>query len=409
MFSSVMIHPVDWIKALSSALELSVTGISEHHHRTAIIARNIGVELELTQNQLEILIYASLLHDIGAASNWHEKHFIVHNDDDMMVFNHAEAGYNILKDSPQLGLLAGPIRYHHDRFCGGNPSGFTGTEIPLLSRIIHIADRIEVQIDNSQHILKQRDNIINNLETNGYFDPEIVNAVRNAGKNECFWLDIVNRDGFYDFLKKLGFFGKLTFYMDDIIVIAKIFAKIIDDTSPYTAAHSQNVAKVSERIALYKGFSEVESEKIYLAGLLHDIGKLAVPNEILLKPGKLSVSEFDIVKQHPYYSYYILQQVEGFEDIALWIGSHHETLDGNGYPFGLKAPEINLGSRILATADIYCALLEDRPYREGMTYSQTISIMNDMVKNNKLDAKIVYDLINNIDVSCELVKKHIYK
>lgn len=217
-----------------------------------------------------------------------------------------QIGYHILKDSPQLGILAEPIRYHHDRYCGGNPSGFTGTEIPLLSRIIHVADRIEVQIDNSQHILNQRNNIISNLESNKYFDPEIVNAVRNAEKKEYFWLDMVNRDGFYDFLKKLGFFGKLTFYMDDIIVIAKIFAKIIDDTSPYTAAHSQNVAKVSECLALSTGFSEVESEKLYLAGLLHDIGKLAVPNEILMNPGKLNENEYDIVKQHPYYSYYIL-------------------------------------------------------------------------------------------------------
>lgn len=155
--------------------------------------------------------------------------------------------------------------------------------------------------------------------------------------------------------------------MHDIIVIVKIFSKIIDNTSPYTAVHSQNVAHVSKCLALYTGFSELESEKMYLAGLLHDIGRLAVPNEILTKPGVLSGNEYKIDKQHPYYSYYILQQVEGFEEIAVWAGSHHETLDGNGYPFGLVAPEINLGSRIIAVADIYCALLEDRPYRSGMT------------------------------------------
>lgn len=238
-------------------MSFSVTEISEHHHRTAIIARNIGIELGITQNQMEILIYASLLHDIRAASNWHEKHFIVHNDDDMLVFNH-------------------------------------------------------------------------------------------------------------------------------------------------------NVAKVAERIALYTGFSEVESERIYIAGLLHDIGKLAVPNEILLKPGRLSEEEFDIVKQHPYYSYYILQQDEGFQDIAVWAGFHHETIDGKGYPFGLKPSEINLGSRILLTADIYSALLEDRPYREGLTHTQTIGILYDMIKNNKLDAKIVHDLTNHVDADCSLVKQNIF-
>lgn len=402
-----MIHQVDLIKALSSALELSVAGISEHHQRTAMIARNIGMELGIPQDQMEILIYASLLHDIGAASNWDEKQFIVHNDDDMLIFNHAEAGYDLLKDSPQLGDLAEPIRYHHDRYCGGNPSGLIGTEIPLLSRIIHVADRIEVQIDNTQHILNQRHAIISNLESNPYFDPEIVNAVKNAGKKECFWLDIVNRYGFFDFLKELGSLGKLTFNMNDILVIAQIFAKIIDGTSPYTAAHSQNVAKVAESIALYKGFSEMEAEKLYLAGLLHDLGKLAVPNEILMKPGKMSDEEFTILKQHPYYSYYILHQVEGFEEIAVWAGSHHETIDGKGYPFGLAASEINLGSRILMTADIYCALLEDRPYRKGTTHSQAMGVLYDLVKSKKIDAKIVEDLENCISVLGPLVNRNI--
>ena len=409
MFSSFMIHPVDFIQAMSSALELSNTGISEHHHRTAIIARYIGIELGIPQSQLEILIYASLLHDIGAASNWDEKHFIVHNDDEILVFNHSEAGYNILKDSAQLGVLAEPIRYHHDRYCGGNPSGFVGDQIPLLSRIIHIADRIEVQIDNSMHILSQREHIITSLVSNEYFDSKIVDAVISLSKREYFWLDMVNVERLNEFLRGLGFFGKLLFGIEDLIVIAKIFAKIIDNTSPYTAVHSQNVANVSKHLALSRSYCEVESEKIYLAGLLHDIGKLAVPNQILIKQGKLSENEFSIIKQHPYYSYCILQQVEGFEQIATWVGFHHETLDGNGYPFGLKASEINLGSRILAASDIFCALLEDRPYRNGLSCEQAIEIVNGMTEKGKLDAKITRDLIDNVKVVCELVNTNVYR
>ncbi len=100
-------------------------------------------------------------------------------------------------------------------------------------------------------------------------------------------------------------------------IIVLIFTTVIDNTSPYTGAHFQNVANIAKCIALNTEFSEVESEKIYLVGLLHDIGRLAVPNEILMKPGKLGEEEYDIVKQHPYYNYYILKQIEDFEDIAV--------------------------------------------------------------------------------------------
>jgi HD-GYP domain-containing protein (c-di-GMP phosphodiesterase class II) len=120
-----------------------------------------------------------------------------------------------------------------------------------------------------------------------------------------------------------------------MIIVAEIFSKIIDATSHYAASHSQNVAKVAKVLSKKRGFCENEEKEFYLAGLLHDLGKLVVPNEILNKQGTLTKEEFDIVKQHPYYSHRILEQVDGFDKIALWVGSHHETLDVNGYPYQL--------------------------------------------------------------------------
>jgi len=407
MFNSFQIHPVSFIKAMSKALELSSSGISKHHRRTAIISRYIGLKLGIDQSQLQVLIYAALLHDIGAAANWDEKHFIAHTDDDEKVFHHAEEGYNILKDSAQLGILAIPILYHHDRFCGGNPSGFIGKEIPLLSRILHVADRIEVEIDDSQHIFMQRQHIIQVLESNHFFDPDILDLLYELGKIDAFWLDIVNIDYANSFMNNLSFFEKLLFDLADMIVIAEIFAKVIDATSHYTAAHSNNVAKVSRKLSQLIGFSEYEGNQFYLAGLLHDLGKLAIPNAILNKPGKLNQDEYEIIKQHPYYSYRIMEEVEGFQTIADWIGTHHEKLDGTGYPFKLKAAEISIGSRILAVSDIYCALLEARAYRMDMTTDQALEIMEEMVRENKVDGTVVHMVRCNADILQNLIQKKI--
>lgn len=389
MLNPLKIHPISFIKAMSKALELSSNGISKHHRRTAIIARYIGMGLGISQSQLQILIYAALLHDIGAAADWDEKHFIAHADTNDLVFKHAEAGYCILKDSARLSILAEPIRYHHDRFCGGNPSGLVGKEIPLLSRIIHVADRMEVQIEDSQHIFSQRAGIVAELEKADFFDPEIIKVVKDVGQVDAFWLDLVNNDYVNNFMNTLQFFEKLLFDLNDMIGIAEMFAKVVDATSPFTATHSNNVAKVSRELARIMGFSEGESQEFYLAGLLHDLGKLAIPNKILNKKGKLSEEEYEAIKQHPYYSYRIMEEVDGFQTIAAWVGTHHEKLDGSGYPFHFKAAQISFGSRVLAVADIYCALIESRPYRQSMTSEQAIAVMNEMVLENKVDANIV--------------------
>lgn len=381
-----------------------MTLISRHHRRTAIIAKHIGEFLKLKQDELEILIYSALLHDIGAASNWNEKHFIAYCEDDL-IFNHAEKGYLILKDSYPLGILAEPIRYHHDRYYGGNPSGLKGEDIPLISRIIHISDRIEVLINNDVHILFQRCNIIQVIKESNYFDPKLVQVFNELSKFEYFWLDIVNPIYQNHFLDDISFFGKLLFDIDDLIDMAEIFAKVVDETSHYTAEHSKNVAKISKFLAEKRGFSNLECKQFYLAGLLHDLGKLAIPSEILNKPYSLTKEEFDLIRQHPYYSHSILEHVEGFEKIAVWAGTHHETLDEKGYPYKLKGSDIDLGSHIIAVADVFSSLIEDRPYRKGMSLIEAFDIIEDMVKNLKLDVNVVKEAKKNQNAIFKLIKK----
>ena len=142
---TLSIHPLNIIKALSMALEFSINGMSRHHWRTAFICYCIAEHINLGEKETYELIYAALLHDIGAASSWSERRKISVASP-LLVSNHkhAEEGYLLLKDADKMGQLADIIRHHHDNWDGTNFSRIYGEAIPLASRIINIADKIEL-------------------------------------------------------------------------------------------------------------------------------------------------------------------------------------------------------------------------------------------------------------------------
>lgn len=171
--------------------------------------------------------------------------------------------------------------------------------------------------------------------------------------------------------------------------LAKFFAKIVDYKSPFTSTHSLGVADDAECLARFMGFDEDTAQKMYLAGALHDIGKVAIGNEILEKPGRLTDSEYAEMKHHAAYTYYVLSEVQDFAELRDWAAFHHEHLDGTGYPFGKNESELNTQERIMACVDIYQALTENRPYKAGMFHEKACSILLDMAEKGWLDRAIV--------------------
>lgn len=401
------IHPINLLRALSMALELTNGGLSRHHWRTALISSRIAEFIGLDDVQQQSLVYAALLHDIGAASSWEEKKAL-HNFhvEQMDIYSHAEAGYELLKDSPQLGMLAIPIRHHHDYWDGRSPSGLAGKDIPLASRIINLADRLEVLLKDQVFIFEQRPDILSAIRklSGSYFDPELVKVLHEFARQESFWLDLVNPHYYHNFFRNIDVYGLMRFTIDDVINIAEIFATIIDRTSSFTATHSRSVSIMAAFLAEAKGYSSEEVKAMRIAGLLHDLGKLAIPNEILEKPGKLTEWEFATIKQHTYYTYRILEQIDGFELIAEWAAYHHETLDGAGYPFRIGESSLRLGSRIVAVADVFVALTENRPYRIPMSPDKVEKVMRGMVANRKLDGSIVADLFSHYSNAFDLMQ-----
>ncbi|HEU5318007.1 MAG TPA: HD domain-containing phosphohydrolase [Chloroflexota bacterium] len=172
----------------------------------------------------------------------------------------------------------------------------------------------------------------------------------------------------------------------------QVLATTLDRRNPDTAGHSQRVALSAEILAKRMGLTTVEIEKIRIAGLLHDVGKIGVPEAVLNKNGKLDDEEFAQIRRHAAITKEILEQIrflEGYEDITTMAGQHHEKLSGKGYPFGQSGDEITLGGRLLAVADIYDALRQRRIYKPAMPIEQALSILHADMERGDLDPKAV--------------------
>jgi putative nucleotidyltransferase with HDIG domain len=152
-------------------------------------------------------------------------------------------------------------------------------------------------------------------------------------------------------------------------------ARAVDAKSPWTAGHSERVTEIALKIGERLGLPEEGLERLHRGGLLHDIGKIGVPASILDKPGKLSDEEYDVIREHTTIGARILEPIRVYADIVAIVRQHHERLDGDGYPDGLSGEEINLEARILAVADVYDALISDRPYRPGMRRGDAIQLI----------------------------------
>lgn len=370
--------------SLSMALDFNRQGILRHHVRVALMAMQIARQLDMSAEEREQLVCAALIHDLGV-STFNEKsklaEFEVKN-----TFDHCRRGYQLAESSPLLKPQAEIILCHHDRWIGGNSTGLRGSSIPLAARIIHLADRVDVLINENTHILQQRKHIIGQIKplSGVVFDPTLVDVLLKLSERESFWLDIVNNR--VDLILKANIdVAPRNVYIEDLLSISEVFARVIDAKSSFTHRHSRLVAAVSGRLAKLAGFTDEQCRAMRVAGLLHDLGKMAIPEEILEKPGRLTAEEYNIIKGHTYYTYQILDMLDGFETIKCWAAYHHEKPNGQGYPFKIDASGLDAGSRLLAVSDVFAALVENRPYRHSLPRHKVEQILVEMAKQNELD------------------------
>jgi len=389
MLRELQVPLFDLVMCLSNAVDLVSPAVVNHHKRVAYIASSIGEELGLPAGEKNDLLLAGMLHDIGALSLRERIETLQFEVED--PHKHAELGFLLLKMfKPFSAGVATLVRFHHVPWEKGEGSEFQGKQVPLGSHILHLADRVAVLVNNQQEILGQVKEICEVIEgrSGKMFVPELVNAFRSLATREYFWLDIVSQS--VDLILYQG--ARLTTVkldLESLLSLAKLFAQVIDFRSPFTATHSSGVATSAESLAEFLDFSERECRMMRIAGYLHDLGKLAVPPEILEKPAKLTPEEFNVIRSHTFYTCRTLERIDGLELVNAWAAFHHERLDGTGYPFHLKGEDLSLGSRIMAVADVFTAVTEDRPYRKGMTADRTLRILQGMAEDGALDPHVV--------------------
>jgi len=431
------------LSALSFALDLTEGAVPGHALRSCLLGMRLGREIGLSPAELANLYYALLLKDVGCSSNAARLCQIIgggderrvksgvkledwtrpsrpksstlqllwdtvlpdagpiqrvagivrigltqHKNNQEMITLRCDRGAHILRKLGMGDCAAEAVRGLDEHWDGsGYPERRTGNTIPVEARILALAQHLDAfglqcGLDVAVEVMSER--------SGRWFDPELVRIAESLHNEGALWCAATVDNTESDTRKAV-----LDLAPDeveeleaaDIDLICEAFADVVDAKSSFTFRHSLGVTDAAGRIAGQLGLGETRKNLVHRAALLHDIGKLRVPNSILDKPSKLNPEEWSVVKEHPRLTREILSRVSEFDELAMIAGAHHEKLDGTGYPDCLTADELPLEARIIAVADVYGALTEDRPYRPGMP-------------NEKALAIIAQDVPHKIDIEC---------
>ena len=402
----------DMLYALSFALdkvETELLGVNTGHgKRVAYFALLMGAEAGYQEEELRDFVGCCLLHDNALTEFIYEElsnspmseRLSVQLSDiadlkrPKLYHDHSIVGEQNIRLMPFRTDVKNIILYHHENADGTGSLGMTASETTLKSQILHLVD----MADATSRLRLETMTITEFEELRKWVQNKAGSMF--SGEAVELFLKAVNYDKIVH-LQDNGILSclheelhkKIIDYSDEEIRnIAGLFAKIVDYKSEFTQNHSAGVAKKAEMMAHYYGFDDEKAIRFYFAGAMHDIGKLVVLNDVLEKPGKLTENEFTEMKNHAAATRYILSEIKEIPDIINWASNHHEKLNGTGYPQGLTAEDLSFEDRLMACIDIYQALTEKRPYKDGMSHEQTVSIMYDMVRRGELDESIVRDI-----------------
>lgn len=372
----------DILSSFSLALDLAEEKMFEHARRVAYISLCMADKLKLSQSYKKDIYFSALLHDVGSSE---AKSDLSPNKD--YIKRHVEIGSDIAKIMPLIGNeIPNALLYSHENWDGTGPFEIRKDMIPLSSQIIHLADQFDIRYDRSKNYIYQDNQLLEWIKDNKekLFSPYAVEAFMEAAKPEEFWL---NYSFFHikEVMERMEPVQPVNLDINELIDISQAFGMVIDNKSRFTSRHTRSIADLAYNMLSELDMDETKREMAVVAAYLHDIGKLAIPNSILEKNGKLTREEFQIMKSHVYYTRAILNEIEELGDIIHWAANHHEKLNGNGYPRRLNAFELDSIDRIITVCDIFIALTEDRPYRKAMSADQALSIMDNMVNNKEID------------------------
>ena len=403
--------------AFSQGLDLAEGKTVGHAQRVCYIAVTLAEALDLAPASRNAIYFGALLHDIGVTLAASDICRIAGIDEDAIfgpsplksveelrgdltfadlsavvdaVQQHTTLGAEALRALDLPDDAAAAVAGHHERWDGfGFPAGTPGEMIPIEARVITAADVAESLIAAEPSSLFARRRLPSTLAPHVglSLDPRIAGKLLELGRSDEFWLGLYSED-LPETLQALRPATEARKSRKRVMRFAEVFADIADAKGGRSAGHSRRTAEAAEHLAEAAGLDPGHVEMIRIAALLHNLGLLGVPARVMSKPDILSITEMQLMRQHPSHSEMILHGLNGFEGIALWVARHHERPDGKGYPEMLTGDEIPTESRIIAVADVYSALTSERAHRRAISREDAKQILLGAA-GTQLDAELV--------------------
>ena len=387
------------VLVIASAVDLVGVDDVLHGRRVAVIASSIAKRLGWDGYRQSLLFDAGLLHDCGVSSTRTHRHLVEELDWDG-AHEHCALGSTLLAGFGPLAHLAPIVLHHHTHWDRLEALGIE-PGLRLAANLIFLADRVDVSAaphygDDSLLLQVAATRALIERHRGVHFSPELVAAFLEDSRAEAFWLALTPEFVREEIAARVGSAKELPIGLGELRQLGLIIARIVDAKSHFTMDHSLGVARLAALIAQRLGIAEEHRERIEVAALLHDIGKLQIPDELLESRDKLTPEGRALMKKHSFATWQILRRIGGLEEIALWACEHHESLDGGGYPFRFFAAELSLEARIIKVADVYQALAQQRPYRGPMAAGDILGVLREMQQQHALDPVIVDVVAGNL-------------
>ena len=384
----------DCLNLINVVIEPLFSDLALHLRQSSFIAFYIARNLQLSDNQVKDVFISASMHDLGVLlKNAHRDGLIAAD----VLDGHYLNGLEVQHEIAMLNRISNAL-YVQESDC------------TLVSDIVYFADTFELYLrgQDKDYISYSEMLVDNFFALHAEFRQEIVDAMKSLAQDDVFWLRLESSN-MHKVLQRISPLRDSYVTLEDLKDICLILARIVDIHSSFTVTHSTSVSRVAAKIASLMLYSEEQQQKIGIAGYLHDIGKVYIPSAVLNKEGQLTRKERALMKKHSYKTLEMLSHIKSLKEITPWAANHHERLDGSGYPFGLHADELDEASRIIAVADVFTALTEDRPYRKGMDLTQAMDILETEADQKKLDKLIVDIVKRNIKIIFDCVGQIVSK
>ncbi|WP_034641488.1 HD-GYP domain-containing protein [Chitinilyticum aquatile] len=401
----------DFIFTFAHAIDLVGLDDAWHGRRVGLLAAELALAAGADWPARQRAYRLGLLHDCGVSSTVQHRAIAME-----LEWQGAEAhcirGEALLARCAPLADLAPVVRHHHTRWETLQTLDLPDT-VRTEAALVFLADRIDTlsrasYADRSTLAISNmlRDQLLALSGT--LFSPYWIGVFAEASRCESFWL-MLDSECVLDYQNEMrAQAGNEIMSWADFKQGAYLLADVIDAKSPFTAEHSLGVARVSRYLAALGGLDDERCEMVEVAGLLHDIGKLQIPDDILDSPCGLNEHDAGVMRAHSFATYMVLKRLRGIDDMARWAAWHHETLDGRGYPFHLQDAQMPPEARIIHVADMYQALAQNRPYRNAMSPDAILRLLRARADRHLLDSGLFEQIerhLGAVDLAAVGVRK----